>query len=1578
MLWVMTTTLRYGFQDFFIYQSLKNYVSMCKTFHWKLYGQLTVCALIMLCSCMIGYAQEDTRGLLPQKFGANNASVSKYPSGFENNERIFKQRFEDKSGPYAGFSQQQEVLELRDRTTKHFRNLNGEMTAVIGGGPVHFFENGLWNTIITEVVPNPTSTSGDYPFWNQWNEFKTWYGQANIGVKVKLGSGTPMDLWKKSGYAWLDANRQSLQKVNGNPVTPTVQGKTVSYPSWATGVEARYDQLTFGIEQSYILQQQGIVAQRPSNAKYLAFMETLSLPSGWAVKYHKSDGMTTGFTLVNKEGIPEMVYHRPYYEETPNPQRTDNFVTPKSIYGFYEVKQSGQELIVSVLVDADWLSSPERNYPVTIDPVINCTPNNSTWWTSYSVYDGSYNQISGNMRQGFNDITFPSNNEYYQCPIKLNLASIPDGSCINATTFYLYQSSYTDYSGCNENQFRIGRASTDPVVDAFSAVYASIEGLLTEYSRWDVYGTGCGAGCQDYNEGTNGWKTFPCGSTGNSDVASRLTSDWITIAADNLQGYDNHCGGASDDSGWINWEGHASTNMPYLSVNYTTVPINNACANATTAVGGTTYNSYNSCSTTDGPSGSCVFGFGSDIWYAYTAPRTGTASFNTCGSNFDSGLALYTGTCGALVEVACNDDDGASGGNGACGGSSYNAALNYNVTCGATYYIRIGGFNANMGNTVLNITNAPAYTAPSSATSSGNYICPGNTVTLSASGGSNFLPAKWYTSSCGGTLVGTGASIFVSPNVTTTYYVRYEDGCGNNTSCAQVTVYMDNTPPSVTCPSGQTLTLGAGCNASLPDYRGMATKSDNCTPTGSITVNQSPAPGSTVTGTGVTTIVLTASDASGNTASCNFGVTRIDNTPPTISCPATQTLAVLTGCNATLPNYTGLATKSDNCGTPTVTQSPVPGSIVSGVGALTITLTATDGGNNTATCNFVVNKTDFTPPTITCPGVQTLPLGAGCSAALPNYTSLATPSDNCGYPTITQSPAAGSIVNSIGLMTVTLTATDGSGNTATCIFNVNKVDNLAPVPNVPTLPALTGNCSITVTPPSATDNCGGNLTGTTPDPTTYTIPGNYAITWTFNDGNGNSISQIQSVTVTPGSVSAAANTPLCTGADLTLLATGSSVGTYAWSGPNTYNSNTQNPLIQNAQPTNSGTYYVTWTSSVLPSCQATQSINVLVGPFSLVVTPDPIDSTTAHTMISHCAPSYTLYWRKIVANSAWSSLTSAGNTPDITGLQPATAYVAYAIDANGATSDLVYFVTGGTPFCGPAPTPLTAIVNCDKIFVNWGSGYSQYASSIRKVTPTLGPTSGIYTASTTRVFTVTPPNYGATFEVFTTGMCGAQHSITTPPVYVTVNDPRVIAPSGLTFSATCNTITVNWAAVPNATGYYVKIKNTVSGTTFVNFYTSNLTYTRTGMASNFNYEVWVVPVGCSNLQGTPSQHYLVQTCTGTITPLIARPQAPDAEEDNVNTETYEGEVAMSANPTLSVFPNPNNGNFFLSMENLSEENVTVEVVNLLGQVVHKQEVMTKEGGLHCEIILNAQEASGTYFVKIITSGQVQQTKFIKF
>ena len=75
-------------------------------------------------------------------------------------------------------------------------------------------------------------------------------------------------------------------------------------------------------------------------------------------------------------------------------------------------------------------------------------------------------------------------------------------------------------------------------------------------------------------------------------------------------------------------------------------------------------------------------------------------------------------------------------------------------------------------------------------------------------------------------------------------------------------------------------------------------------------------------------------------------------------------------------------------------------------------------------------------------------------------------------------------------------------------------DNLKPVPNIITLPTITGDCNTQITTtPIATDACAGTIMATTTSPLSYSLSGTYVIVWNYNDGNGNTVSQNQTVII---------------------------------------------------------------------------------------------------------------------------------------------------------------------------------------------------------------------------------------------------------------------------------------------------------------------------------------------------------------------------------------------------------------------------------------------------------------------------------
>lgn len=362
------------------------------------------------------------------------------------------------------------------------------------------------------------------------------------------------------------------------------------------------------------------------------------------------------------------------------------------------------------------------------------------------------------------------------------------------------------------------------------------------------------------------------------------------------------------------------------------------------------------------------------------------------------------------------------------------------------------------------------------------------------------------------------------------------DDCGNSSTCLQLIIVHDETPPVIVCPPN----IAIQCTAStLPPNTGIATATDNCDPSPDITYSDVSVGGicpqeRTITRTWI------ATDACGNTSSCIQTIIVDDSTAPVISCPANVTIQ----CTAsTLPANTGTATATDNCdGTPIISFNDVTlGGSCPQEYTITRTWRAADDCGNASTCVQVIIVDDSVAPVISCPANVTIQ----CTAStLPANTGSATATDNCnGAPIVTfnDMTVAGGCPQE-RTINRTWTATDGCGNSSTCLQTIIVDDS---VPPVITCPAnVTIECTDSTLPPAtgtatATDNCAGNplvefsdaiLSGECPSLETITR------TWIASDGCGNSSTCVQVIIVTdttvPGITCPANVTIQCTASTL--------------------------------------------------------------------------------------------------------------------------------------------------------------------------------------------------------------------------------------------------------------------------------------------------------------------------------------------------------------------------------------------------------------------------------------------------------------
>jgi uncharacterized repeat protein (TIGR01451 family) len=283
---------------------------------------------------------------------------------------------------------------------------------------------------------------------------------------------------------------------------------------------------------------------------------------------------------------------------------------------------------------------------------------------------------------------------------------------------------------------------------------------------------------------------------------------------------------------------------------------------------------------------------------------------------------------------------------------------------------------------------------------------------------------------------------------------------------------------------------------------------------------------------GSTTVVVSSANGGG---SCSFQVIVTADAPPNIDCPA------------------NISRHAANCepttidpGTPTSTPSglTVEGQRSDGlalddpypVGVTTITWTATDAQSRQDSCTQTITVTsdDTEDPTITAPENVTIatPQGTAGSCGLvigESELGQATAADNCTVNVTRSGVPAGNFFP-VGTTTVTYTATDGAGHTASATQTVTVTDGTSPIITAPADASYVCQSEVPAGHPSqahgadenlpdggpVTDNC-GTPTVTVSDSVSgagsAASPKIITRTFTATDAAGNSASAVQTITV---------------------------------------------------------------------------------------------------------------------------------------------------------------------------------------------------------------------------------------------------------------------------------------------------------------------------------------------------------------------------------------------------------------------------------------------------------------------------------
>ncbi|GAB3835944.1 fibronectin type III domain-containing protein [Hymenobacter jeollabukensis] len=888
-----------------------------------------------------------------------------------------------------------------------------------------------------------------------------------------------------------------------------------------------------------------------------------------------------------------------------------------------------------------------------------------------------------------------------------------------------------------------------------------------------------------------------------------------------------------------------------------------------------------------------------DVWFSLTVPANGALQVETgpgaTNSVNDTGLALYSGSCGSLTLLGCDDDSSPNG--------SFSLLRRTGLTPGSTVYVRVWKFGATAGTdfTVCAQTEAPCGTVSNLSV---------NNITATSA-----------------------ALTFTPPSGATSYTVTYTPTGGSlavltpspTASPAQLTGLTANTTYTVTiqatCTGGSGLPLALTFTTAPPPPA-----NDNCSAPTALTV------GTTCTPVTATNVGATASAAPIGAPSCTTGT--VNDVWFSLTVPANGIVQVTTGAvsgsavtDTGLQLYSGTCAAltslgcNDNFGSSNFSQvratGLTPGSTVY---ARVWQVGSTNGGQFT-----VCAATDPACPAVTNLAVGSITTTSASVTFTPptagtSYTVTYTPQGGTAT-TVTPAPTA-SPVALTGLLpgttyTVSVVSNCQPGETSTAATTTfNTTSCIAPtglsVSAITTTAATVsfgvGNGStytVTYTPQ------GGSPTTVTPNPTggpvnlTGLTPGTlYTVSIVSNCGAGQSAAATTTfTTLTPCNpvTGLTAGSITTTSASLTFVGAGASYTvTYT---PQGGSATTVTPAPTASPVALSGlTPNTQYTVSVTSNCANGLSSTAATTTFTTLAPCNAVTSLTATNVTTTSASltftpasagtSYTVTYTPAGGSATTVTPAPTASPVNLTGLTPNTAYSVSVISNCGggqtSTAATTTFTTAALPTCA-AVTGLTATgistTTASLIFggtagATYTVTYTPQGGSATTVTPAPGSSpvslTGLTPATQYSVSVVSNCSNGASSSAVTTTFTTLATAACPPVTGLTVSNTTT---SGATvsFVAGAGNTTYTVSVTPAAGGTPITVQATASPATF------------TGLLPGTAYSACVTP-SCGTTAGA-------QVC---VTFTTATPTCPVPTGVAVSGITSTGaSVTFTPNATAS-------------------------------------------------------------------------------
>ncbi|MFZ7945035.1 DNRLRE domain-containing protein [Neobacillus sp. 19] len=310
-----------------------------------------------------------------------------------------------------------EEIALRKENEKVINNQDGTFTKRIFDQPVHFKKGDKWEEISSDLIEKngneykPKNTELDVSFQKNMKDGQyAQFQQDNHIFSVKLIQAD---------------GEQGVIKVQ--PIVSTVSGNKIWYKQIFPNIDLRNIIFNDSVKEDIVLH------QYTGHNQFQFEISTELKP------HTKENG---SITFVDEQDKEIYILPKPFMSDSNiNPESGEAATSENVSYDLKE-EEDGKYLL-TLIADSEWLKSPERKFPIYIDPTVtnehynnfvyayvsNAYPNNN--YSNSKLWDATYEAYV--LKVGYYDSTTGDNYAY----LKNSLVNL-QGAVIKKATLWLY------------------------------------------------------------------------------------------------------------------------------------------------------------------------------------------------------------------------------------------------------------------------------------------------------------------------------------------------------------------------------------------------------------------------------------------------------------------------------------------------------------------------------------------------------------------------------------------------------------------------------------------------------------------------------------------------------------------------------------------------------------------------------------------------------------------------------------------------------------------------------------------------------------------------------------------------------------------------------------------------------------------------------------------------------------------------------------------------------------------------------------------------------------------------------------